>query len=163
VQSAARAKGVQLPILKASTESEIDSAFATLVQLRAGALVIATDPFLNSRRDQLVALASQHAVPAMYYWREFAAAGGLISYGPSNTAAYRQAGICVGKILKGAKPADLPVDQISKKQRRCSTNWLEPVVSMAGANDRLLVNPTIRWRGQEWLLRVGLARSTLGL
>ena len=111
MQSAARAKGVQLPILKASTESEIDSAFATLVQRRAGALVIATDPFLNSRHDQLVALASQHAVPAMYYWREFAAAGGLISYGPSLTGIYRKVGIYVGKILKGAKPADLPVQQ----------------------------------------------------
>jgi putative ABC transport system substrate-binding protein len=82
VQSAARLKGLQLPILKAGTESEIDAAFATLIQLRAGALVVATDPFLNSRRDQLVALASRHAVPAIYYWSEFPAAGGLISYGP---------------------------------------------------------------------------------
>jgi putative ABC transport system substrate-binding protein len=111
VQSAARLKGLQLPILKAGTESEIDAAFTTFVKLRAGALVVATDPFLNSRRDQLVALASRHAVPAIYYWREFAAFGGLISYGPSNTAAYRQVGIYAGKILKGAKPADLPVQQ----------------------------------------------------
>jgi putative ABC transport system substrate-binding protein len=111
VQSAARLKGLQLPILKAGTESEIDAAFATLIQLRAGALVVATDPFLNSRRDQLVALASRHAVPAIYYWSEFPAAGGLISYGPSNMAAYRQVGIYAGKILKGAKPADLPVQQ----------------------------------------------------
>jgi putative ABC transport system substrate-binding protein len=111
VQSAARLKGLQLPILKAGTESEIDAAFATIVELRAGALVVATDPFLNSRREQLVALASRHAVPAIYYWREFAASGGLITYGPSNTAAYRQVGIYTGKILKGAKPADLPVQQ----------------------------------------------------
>jgi putative tryptophan/tyrosine transport system substrate-binding protein len=111
VQSAALAKGVQLPILKARAEGEIDAAFAALVQLRAGALVVATDPFLNSRRDQLVALASRHAVPAIYYWREFAAAGGLISYGPSIGAAYRQLGVYAGKILKGAKPADLPVQQ----------------------------------------------------
>jgi putative tryptophan/tyrosine transport system substrate-binding protein len=111
VQSAARLKGVQLPILKAGTESEIDAAFATLVELRAGGVVVATDPFLNSRRDQLVALASRHAVPAIYYWREFPAAGGLISYGPSNTDTYRQLGIYTGRILKGAKPADLPVQQ----------------------------------------------------
>jgi putative ABC transport system substrate-binding protein len=111
VQEAARAKRVQLQILKAGTESEINAAFGSLVQLRAGALVVATDPFLNSRREQLVALASRHAVPAIYALREYAAAGGLISYGTSFTAAYRQLGTYAGKILKGAKPADLPVQQ----------------------------------------------------
>ncbi len=111
VQEAARAKGVQLHILKAGTEGEIDAAFASLVQLQAGALLVGTDPFFNSRREQLVALASRHAVPANYEWREFAAAGGLISYGPSLRANNRQVGIYVGKILKGAKPADLPVQQ----------------------------------------------------
>ncbi len=111
VQDAARAKGVQLHVLKASTEGEIDGAFATLVQLRASALVVGPDPFFNSQRDQLVALAARHAVPAIYPWREVAAVGGLITYGPSLTATSRQMGIYVGKILNGAKPSDLPVQQ----------------------------------------------------
>ena len=114
LQEAARAKGVQLPILKASSESEIDAAFATLVQLHAAALVVSADPFFNSRREQLVALASRHAIPAIYGFREFAASGGLISYGASITAASRQVGTYAGKILKGAKPADLPVVQPTK-------------------------------------------------
>jgi putative tryptophan/tyrosine transport system substrate-binding protein len=111
VQEAAHTKGVQLLILKASSESEIDAAFASLVQQHADALVVSTDPFFGSRREQLVALALRHAVPAIYEWREFAAAGGLISYGPSLMAAVRQVGIYAGKILKGEKPADLPVQQ----------------------------------------------------
>jgi len=110
-QEAARAKGVRLTILKAGSASEIDTAFATFVPLHAGALVVSADPFLTSRREQLVALASRHAVPAIYAWREFAASGGLISYGSSLTAAFRLVGIYAGKILKGAKPADLPVEQ----------------------------------------------------
>ena len=111
VQEAARTKGVQLHILKAGTESEIDAAFATLVATACRRARRRQRPFFNSRREQLVALASRHAVPAIYEWREFAAAGGLISYGPSLTAVYRQVGIYAGKILKGAKPADLPVQQ----------------------------------------------------
>jgi putative tryptophan/tyrosine transport system substrate-binding protein len=114
LQEAARAKGIQLHILKAGTESEIDTAFATFVQLHAGALLVGADLFFFSRRDQLLALAARHALPAMYEWREFAAAGGLISYGASRAAAYRQVGIDVGKILHGAKPADLPVEQPTK-------------------------------------------------
>ena len=111
VQEAARAKGMQLHILKASSESEIDAAFASLVQRQAGALVVSADPFFFNRREQIVALAARHAVPAIYEFREFATAGGLISYGPSLTAVSRQVGIYAGKILKGAKPADLPVVQ----------------------------------------------------
>jgi putative tryptophan/tyrosine transport system substrate-binding protein len=111
VQQAARAKGVQLPILKAGTESEIDTAFASLVQLHVDALVVAGDPFLTGRREQLVALASRHAVPSIYAWREFAACGGLISYGASLTFAFRLLGTYAGKVLKGAKPAEMPVQQ----------------------------------------------------
>jgi putative ABC transport system substrate-binding protein len=107
LQEAARAKGVQLNVLKASTEGEIDGAFATLAQLHAASLVSG----FYARREQIVALAARHAVPAMYYWREFVEAGGLISYGSSLTAAVRQSGAYVGRILSGAKPADLPVQQ----------------------------------------------------
>jgi putative tryptophan/tyrosine transport system substrate-binding protein len=111
MQEAAHTKGVQLRVLKAGSESEIDAAFASLVELHAGALVVGGDPFFESRREQLVALAARHAVPAIYQWLEFAVAGGLISYGASLTALYRQVGIYAGKILNGAKPANLPVQQ----------------------------------------------------
>jgi len=111
VQEAARTHGLQLHVLKARSEGEIDTAFASLVQLHAGALVVGADPFLSSRRGQLVALASRRAVPSIYAWREFVTSGGLISYGPSLTSAYRLVGAYAGKVLKGAKPADLPVQQ----------------------------------------------------
>jgi putative ABC transport system substrate-binding protein len=114
LREAARAKAMQLQILKASTEAEIDAAFDTLMRLHAGALVVGPDPFLNNRREQLVALAARHTVPAIYEWRESVAAGGLISYGPSLSGAFRQLGIYAGKILKGASPADLPVEQPTK-------------------------------------------------
>jgi putative ABC transport system substrate-binding protein len=110
-QEAARAKGIQLQILQASAEGEIDAAFASLVELQAGALLVGGDPLFDTRLEQLVALASSHAVPAMYPAREFVTAGGLISYGASRTSGWHQEGIYAGKILKGAKPADLPVQQ----------------------------------------------------
>ena len=105
---------MQFPVLKASSESEIDSAFASLAQLHAGGLIVSAHPFFDSRGDQLVALASRHAVPAIYHRREFVAAGGLISYGPSFPTLYRRAGAYAGRILAGAKPADLPVQQPTK-------------------------------------------------
>jgi putative ABC transport system substrate-binding protein len=114
LQEAARAVGQQIHILHGSSERELDTAFATLTQLRAGALLIGSDPFFNSRRDELVALAARYAIPAIYEWREFAAAGGLMSYGTNLAEGYRQVGIYTGRILKGDKPADLPVMQSIK-------------------------------------------------
>jgi putative ABC transport system substrate-binding protein len=111
VQEAAREKGVQLHILNAGSEGEIDTAFASLVQLQTSALVVGADPIFNTRREQIVALTARHAVPAIYQVREFVAAGGLISYGASISGVYRQAGSYVGRVLAGAKPADLPVQQ----------------------------------------------------
>jgi putative ABC transport system substrate-binding protein len=111
LQAAARAIHRQLLILKAGTEGEIDAAFGTLVQRRGGGLVLHTDPFFITRREQIVALASRYAVPVIEQLREFAVAGGLISYGSNQTDISRQAGIYAGKILNGAKPADLPVQQ----------------------------------------------------
>jgi putative ABC transport system substrate-binding protein len=111
VQEASRVKGLQLHILRADSEGEIETAFASLVQLHAGGLLVGPDAFFLGRRDQLVALASRQTVPAIYPWRELAVAGGLISYGAGLSAIYRQVGLYAGKILKGAKPADLPVEQ----------------------------------------------------
>jgi putative ABC transport system substrate-binding protein len=114
IQHAARVLGLSLHILKARSEGDLDAAFATLIQLRAGALIITTDALFTERRDQIVALTRRYSVPAMFQFREFAVAGGLISYGPSFGESYRQAGILAGRILKGEKPADLPVIQSTK-------------------------------------------------
>ena len=114
VQAAARALGLQLHVLNASTERDFDAVFARLIQLRAGGLVIAADAFFISRSEQLAKLAFRHAVPAIFQYREFAAAGGLISYGGSRTDAYRQVGVYIGRILQGAKPSELPVQQVTK-------------------------------------------------
>ena len=111
MQEAAGAKGIKVAVVKASTEAEIDAAFTTIQQLQAGGLLVAADAFFYRRRDQLVALAAQHAVPAIYWDPVFAAAGGLLSYGTDVSAVNRQAGIYAGRILKGEKPADLPVQQ----------------------------------------------------
>ena len=114
VQDAAGALGHQVNILSASTEPDIGKAFVSVTESRAGALLIGSDPFFNNERDQIVALAARHAIPAIYEGREFAMAGGLASYGTSLADAYRQAGIYTGRILNGEKPADLPVVQPAK-------------------------------------------------
>ena len=110
-QEAAHARNVQLAVQNASTESEIDAAFASLDQLQASGLVVDGDGFISSRLQQVVTLAGGHAIPAVYASSPFVAAGGLISYGIDDAALFRQAGVYVGKILKGAKPAELPVQQ----------------------------------------------------
>jgi len=114
LQEAARTLGQQIRILNASTEGEVDAAFATLGELRIGAILVASDPFFVSRRDQIVALAARQALPAIYQFREFPVGGGLMSYGASLADAYRQLGVYTGKILKGAKPAELPFQQVVK-------------------------------------------------
>ena len=109
LQDAAPTLGQEIHVVEASTESQLDSGFATLAQLRPDAVVVVASPFFTGRRERLVALADHYRMPAMYSWREFPAAGGLISYGTSFTDAFRQAGVYSGRILKGEKPADLPV------------------------------------------------------
>jgi putative ABC transport system substrate-binding protein len=139
-QQAADAKGLRLEILKAATEDEIGAAFATAVQRHIGAVVV-SDPLFDSRSGQVAALAAHHAVPAIYLWRKYVADGGLISYGPIFTAAYHLVGSYVGRILNGAKAADLPVQQ--------STNF-ELVVNLNTAKALgLTVPPPILARADE--------------
>jgi putative ABC transport system substrate-binding protein len=109
VQDAARPFGIQITVLNASTKQEIDRAFADLVQQKTGALMVGTDPLLLGERDQIARLAARHAIPTMYFLREFVQAGGLLSYGPDIRRGYRQAGVYAGYILKGANPGELPV------------------------------------------------------
>jgi putative tryptophan/tyrosine transport system substrate-binding protein len=114
METSAASVNVRLIIANASADSDLAPAFARFIKERAGAFLIAADPFFNSRRDQIVALAARHAIPAIYEWREYVIAGGLMSYGTSITDGYRQAGMYAGRILKGDKPADLPVIQTAK-------------------------------------------------
>jgi len=114
MHKAARARGLQLQIVRAGSESEINAAFASFAELHVNGLVVSNDPFFAERRDQLARLTARYAMPAIHLWREFAQAGGLMSYGPSLPAVYRQQGVYAGKILKGAEPANLPVEQPTK-------------------------------------------------
>jgi putative tryptophan/tyrosine transport system substrate-binding protein len=140
VQEAARAKKLQLRILKAATESEMNAAFASLAELGVGALIVG-DPFFLSRPEKVTALAARYAVPTVYDFRVYVAAGGLISYGTSSTDTYRNVGTYVGKILKGAKPADLPVQQ---------PTTFELVVNLKTAKELgLTVPPSILARADE--------------
>jgi putative ABC transport system substrate-binding protein len=113
-QTAAASLGRQIVVLNASSESELDAAFANMVQQRIGALLGASDPFFYNRRDHIVSLAARHRIPAIYYLRDFARAGGLMAYGNSLTELYRLVGVYTGRILKGEKPTDLPVAQSTK-------------------------------------------------
>ena len=132
-REAAHAIDQQIHLLSASNQSEIDAAFETATQLRAGAMLVGGDPFLNSRRDKIVAMAARHAIPAMYEQREHALAGGLMSYGTNLTKGYRQAGVYAGRILEGEKPGDLPVIQ--------STNF-QLVINLRTAKALGLTSPT---------------------
>jgi ABC-type uncharacterized transport system substrate-binding protein len=114
IERASRQIGRRVFIVKASNDAELDAAFAAVVRERVGALLVAADPYFDSRRNRIIAFAAQSRLPAVYQFREYVVAGGLISYGPSLTEGYRQYGIYAGRILKGAKPADLPVMQPTK-------------------------------------------------
>jgi putative ABC transport system substrate-binding protein len=141
VQEAAPRLGVQLIIVRANTESEFNAAFSAVVQRKAAALQVCASPFFNTKRQQLVLRAARHALPAIYEWREFAEAGGLMSYGTSLRDAYRQAGVYAGRILKGAKPADLPIVQSTK---------FEFVINLSAAKALgIEVPPTLSARADE--------------
>jgi putative tryptophan/tyrosine transport system substrate-binding protein len=141
VQEAAARLGVQLVVVHANVESDFNAAFSIFVQKGAGALLVCASPFFNTRREQLVVLAARYGLPAIYEWRDFAAAGGLMSYGTSLADAYRQAGVYVGRVLKGEKPADLPVVQVTK---------FEFVINLSTAKTlSIQVPPTLSARADE--------------
>jgi putative ABC transport system substrate-binding protein len=141
VQEATREIGQRALILTATMDTEIDTAFATLAKQRVGALMVCADPFFDFRREQIVALATRHHVPAIYHWREYVVAGGLLSYGASVSDSYRQVGMYAGRILKGTKPADLPVMRPTK---------FELVINLKAAKTLgLEVPPTLLARADE--------------
>jgi putative ABC transport system substrate-binding protein len=141
VEAAAHALGKQIQVVEAGTDDEIDAAFTTLARLRVGALVIVADVFYNDRRERIAALALRHALPSIYARREYATAGGLMSYGTSLSDIYRQAGVYVGRVLKGAQPGDLPIVESTK---------LELVINLKTAKALGLdLPPSFYWRADE--------------
>jgi putative tryptophan/tyrosine transport system substrate-binding protein len=141
VQEAAVRLGVQIVVVRANAESDFDAAFSAVVQQKAAALQVCASPFFNTKRQQLVLRAARHALPAIYEWREFAEAGGLMSYGTSLADAYRQVGVYAGRILKGAKSADLPIVQSTK---------FEFVINLSAAKALgIEVPPTLSARADE--------------
>ena len=143
LQEAAQVIAQRVVFLDADSERDIDAAFASLVQQRAGALLVASDPFLFSRRDQIVGLAARHSVPAVYQWRDFATAGGLMSYGTVLAELYRPMGIYVGRILNGARPSDLPVQQSTKVElvinlKTAKALGLSVPISLLGRADEVI-------------------------
>jgi ABC-type uncharacterized transport system substrate-binding protein len=143
IRASARTLGVQLHVVSATTDNEIDDAFASLTNLRAGGLVIGGDQFFSSRIERLASLAVRYAVPAIYLWREFAVAGGLMSYGSQTMDAYRLTGIYVGRVLNGEKPADLPVQQATKVElyinpKTAKTLGITIPLSLSGRADVLI-------------------------
>ena len=114
MQEAAQTLGIDLQVLDASNDQEVEAAFARLAELHAGAIIVAGEPYFDSRRAAIVALAAKHAVPASYSWRDNVALGGLLSYGTNLTDSYRNAAVYCGRVLKGEKPADLPIMQPTK-------------------------------------------------
>jgi putative ABC transport system substrate-binding protein len=143
VLAAVQGLGLQITVLNANSERDIDTAFATLVEQRVGALLVASSPFLAGRREQLVALAIRHAIPAIFEWPEFVTLGGLMSYGTNLADGYHQVGIYAGKILKGVKPAELPVQQLVKVElvinlKTARTLGLTFPLSLLGRADKVI-------------------------
>jgi len=143
LQASARSLGLDLHLLSAAAERDFEAAFAKLVQLRAGGLVISNDPFFISRSDQLAALALRHAVPTVFEFRAFVTAGGLMSYGSNLSELYRLAGVYTGRILKGEKPTDLPVQQSTKVElilnhKTAKTFGITVPISLLGRADEVI-------------------------
>jgi putative ABC transport system substrate-binding protein len=149
VQEAARALGQSLVVLNGNSDERIEAAFAALAPQRVGALLVGADPFFDTRRERLVALALQHRVPAIYQFREYALAGGLMSYGTSITDMYRLGGLYVGRVLKGEKPADLPVVQVTRFELVINLKTAKSLGLNISDNLLSLADEVIEWRPES--------------